>query len=486
MSNNSNTDQHLVRMYTTHIPNVPLDKKLLNYWTNAIQRGDKTMHDFTSYLSKNTDYLNYVKLRFTDMYYDHFSCSGDTAIPDVNTLYENMMLVNRERLLTSEDIWKFITDVPAFAAQYTDIVTKLFASVHNREPSSEETVYFFSKVKGDQTYTIDKLHQDIRSIGVEQPFVNNPSRAVVDDVVRAGGADAAAADGAKHLPVTQAVLPSLSFQEDIDIVEMYEAVTQRNMNVREYILYIEDMRAAKNQKQFIEDLYAKQTDQFNRVKEMMHLYLERYLTEEAFIAQCLPRIHADVRYVDTLKAEVIDSDEYQSMMTQKLQAIYQSLYGESMEADDVSYLFARVKHQKLQLLAEGLTEMVAEFKTENDELLQRIFDVFFLVLDREPDASEQAHYMTFIRNQMSRSKEDIEDKIARDLKESLEFHDILKRKITADYAKHRRDTLFPSKIYAVLQRVLPAKHSDGIDEYIAHEVQELIRSATPATPSVLG
>jgi hypothetical protein len=472
----SSIDKQIMSLFSTYVPSVPLDKKLINYWSSAIYRGDKSMSDFKVYLCKNNEYLNYIKSRFTDMYYNHLSSNANS--PDVNSLYDNMMLVNRDKLLTVDDLWTFMTGVPAFTTQYTDIVTKVFASVHNRDPSTEEIVYFLTKVKSDQTYTIDKLHQDIKmnlsTSGVtdaQQPF--HPSGGG-----GGGGAESSNFDSSREVPpslsVAQAVTPSLSFQDDMEIVELFETITQRNMNVREYILYIADLRTAKCKSEYIDDLYAKQTDQFNKVKEMMHLYLERYLTEESFIAQCLPRLYADARYLETLKSEVIESEEYKSMMITKLQGIYQSLYGEPVDQDDVDYLFMRVKQQKLQLLADSLVEMVAEFKAENDEMLQRVFNVFFTVLDREPDAAEQSQYMTFIRNQFSRSSTDIEDQISKELKESLEYHDILKRKIIMVYAKYRQDTLFPSKVYAVLQKVLPAKHFRNVDDYIEQEVQNIL------------
>jgi hypothetical protein len=249
------------------------------------------------------------------------------------------------------------------------------------------------------------------------------------------------------------------------------------MNVREYILYIRDLRAHKKSQtlsQFLEEVRERQSSYFNSAKELMHRYLEKYLDEDSFIGHCLPRLHADPKYLETLKREVVESTEYADNMTTKLQTIYESLYGERMDDADVGCLFARIKSQGTELVDESLNEKVASFKVETDEMLQRIFDIFFKVLDREPDSNEQTRYIEFIRENNSLSMTDVQDRIVHDLKDSLEFHDILKRNITTAYAKFSRDALFPSKVYAILQTVLPFKHAPNIDEIIDQTIKELV------------
>ena len=265
---------------------------------------------------------------------------------------------------------------------------------------------------------------------------------------------------------------------DFEIIAEYEHIVQRSMNVREYVLYINDLRVKKQQSstalsEYIEDLFRTQNGQFNLAKDTMHMYLEKYLTEESFIAQCLPRVHADSSYLKVLRKEIINSQEYKDKMIERLQDIYASLYGEEMGRSDVEFLFERIKVNELALTSDTLTESVASFKVETDELLQHIFDVFFDVLDREPDGVEQLSYMAVVRRMSDTSKESIEEKISVELKESLEYHDILKRKIAKAYAKHNRDTLFPSKMYGLLQKVLPYRLSKSIDNLIERAVQDL-------------
>lgn len=525
-------------LFQSYVPGVVPDKKLVHYWTNAIGKGDKTMADFQNYMSKNNDYLNHIKLTFTDMYYDHLASAGD-EVPDSNVLFENMLVINRDKLLTDQDVWNFISGLPAFSAQYSDIIGKLFRPVHEREPTVQELETFLRRFKRDRSYSIDRLRHDIIGgvgiggdleggggyplidlLGASNDGAAFPSSAAgaaaasvpssgllggdgsdllmqqLDPSSRAGiagsasgqlsatapspaAASAAAAGGGV---ATITVAKAASITRDFEIIERYERAFQRNMNVREYVLYIDDLRvqhraSADSLGRCIESLYQTQVAHYNSAKEIMHLYLEKYLTEEAFIAQCLPRVHADPEYLDALRRDVIESQEYRERMIGKLQSIYLGLFGEEMEDEDVSYLFERVKRTSLALVADSLTETVAEFKTENDELLQRIFDAFFEVLDREPDGDEQQSYMALIRAQEGRDRASIEDRIAMDLKDSLEYHDILKRKISKSYAKHHRDTLFPSRMYALLQKVLPVKHMADIDAYIDQVVQEGAASA---------
>jgi hypothetical protein len=109
--------------------------------------------------------------------------------------------------------------------------------------------------------------------------------------------------------------------------------------------------------------------------------------------------------------------------------------------------------------------------------VQRIFDIFFDVLDREPDIHEQNATFRYIRQHIGEDKVRVNEQIALDLKDSLEYHDVLKRKISKVYTKHCRDVLFPSKMYHVLNKVLPMKHLSSIDTYIEEVVTEMLEPA---------
>lgn len=496
--------QAVAEVYAKYVPNVRADRKLINYWTNAINKGDKTISDFMVYLSKNNDYLNHVKLMFTDMYYDHFASAGEEDVPESNALFESMLSINRDNLLNDQDIWYFITGLSAFGAVYTDIIIKLFKSINDREPIVQEIEDYIRKFRTDRTYNMDLLRQEIsrakedadgawddsdsdNNFAVPSNMSMNMNRNmnmndndIYNDTSGPSASASASGNGSGNGNGSRPRLIPMdtSTAVDFEIIQKYEEIFGRNMNVREYVLYINDMRQKRRESgtalsDYIEDIYRSQGAHFGVAKDTMHMFLEKYLTEEAFIAQCLPRVHADTNYLTILRKEIIGSQEYKDKMIGKLQDIYSGMYGEEMAVADADFFFERIRANELALTSDTLTERVAEFKVETDELLQSIFDVFFDVVDREPDATEQQGYMAIVRRMSDTSKSSIDERIGVELKESLEFHDILKRKIAKAYAKHNRDTLYPSKLFTILQKILPSRLLSTIDGVIERAVQDL-------------
>jgi hypothetical protein len=264
---------------------------------------------------------------------------------------------------------------------------------------------------------------------------------------------------------------------DLELVDLYEDVFKRPMNVREYILYINDLRANRGDTGYLETMYETQNAYYQNIKEIMYTYLDKYISEEQFLVHYLSKIH-DEHYISFIRNEVIHSKEYAQKMTKKLQTIYRNMYGEAMSQDDVEYLFDRIKAREIGLNDDNLNEKVVQFRDENDDIIQRIFDVFFAVFDREPDTHEQDNAFKFIRQHISDEKTKVDELIAMDLKDSLEYHDVLKRKISKVYTKHSRDILFPSKMYHVLNKVLPMKHLQSIDAHIEQVVTEMLANGT--------
>ena len=476
---NSDFTSDVDALFRKFIPNAEPDKKLVKYWANALAKNDKDMPQLLAYIAKHTDYVNYVKYTFIDMYYDHLSTSEHI---DIGKLFDKMMVAqDADKPITHEDVWQWLCNTEMFERQYTDIVTKMFLTLHNRAPVSTEVQVFLAKLKGNRAYSVEMLQRDIGAVGnlgdvssidmnaESTPAANQGDTEIVNDT-------------------TPNADPYARYRTDFDIIAEYEDAFQRNMNVREYILYIDELRDAKISnclRDHIKTLLTAFNTIFTRVKEIMHAYLDTYVTEDDFIRKYLAHAH-DPHFLEDLKRELFDSDAYKSKMAERLKAIYFSMYGEKMSPEDATYMFRYVKANEVELISDDLNQIVAVFKAENDEVVQRVFDIFFDVFDREPDAPEQVKYLAFIRDRKAAWDadgeegdpfEDIKDDIVLDLKQSLEYNDILKKKITKAYAKFSEDALFPSKVYHVLDKVVPVKHHKDIDQRIEAAVQEMLLDA---------
>jgi hypothetical protein len=476
----------IVETYKTYVTNSTPDKKLVTYWSNIISKGDKTLDDFKVYLSKHTDYLNAIKSIFVDFYYDHLSCTTETNNQD---LFDAMLIeVGDGKLLTTEDIWHYISHCLPFENEYRAILTKMFQTIYGTTPSDAEIHICIERIRENTAYTIEMLQKDVETFyarGMHRlaASITTTLNGVPGGVsYGSGGMDAAmmasSSAGLNGMPLPPIIPEGIA--PDLELVDQYEDVFKRPMNVREYILYIQDLRARRGDASYLVSLYDKQCKYYQDIKDILHVYLDKYISEEQFLIHYLSKIN-DNQYIQLLRKEVIQSKEYSQKMTRKLQTIYRNLYGELMSQEDVDYLFERLKSKELGLNDDSLNERVAEFREENDDIIQRVFDIYFDVFDREPDVHEQNNSFKFIRQHIDdEDKRKVDGMIALDLKESLEYHDVLKRKIAKVYAKHSGDVLFPSKMYHVLNKVLPMKHLTSIDAHVEQVVLDMVSSGPGA------
>jgi hypothetical protein len=442
-------------IFDRYVPNASPDIKLMNYWSNAIAKGDKSMADLTFFLLKNKEYLTSVKARFTDMYYDYIG----NADKSNHELFDDMMAYFGDRLITDEDMWDFISNSSAFYRQYTDIIIKVFKSCYDRLPYDEEIRTYMGKFQKDRNYSIECMKQEVLS--------QNAAK-----IQSAGGGAILKVLGKDEEPRTCAA-PSLL--DDIMYVEQYESVFKRNMNVREYLMYIKELRALKNTDDlvsYIQELYQTQTLFYQNIKEIMHVFLNEYVSEEEFLSKYLVRI-GEYNFIDNLRTEVIESPSYEDKMKEKIRTVYEKLFGEKMNIEDNEFLFTQVRSLGLELMHEQINQLVIQFKEENEETIQRIFDIYMEVYDREPDVNEQNRFIAFIRDHKGRINGDVDDMIMVELKDALEYHDVLKRKISKAFTTIKKDTIFPSTMYRVLNKVLPMKNIKNIDDYIERAILDL-------------
>lgn len=442
-------------IFERYVPNASPDAKLMNYWTNAITKGDKSMADLTFFLLKNKDYLTSIKARFTDMYYDYLG----NADKSNHEMFDDMMAYFGDRLITDDDMWDFISNSSAFYRQYTDIIIKVFKSCYDRLPYDEEIRTYMSKFQGDRNYSVECMQQEV--------LAQNAAK------IQSGGGGAIVKVLGKNEEPRTFAAPSLL--DDIFFVEQYESVFNRNMNVREYLMHIKDLRARKNSDElvgYIQDIYQTQTLHYQNIKEIMHVFLNEYVSEEDFLSKYLVRIN-ECNFIDNLRKEVVASPAYEDKMKDKIQTLYQRMFGETMTIEDADFLFNQVRTLNLELLHEQINQMVVQFKEDNEHTMQRIFDIYMEVYDREPDVNEQNRFIVFIRDHKGRPDDDVDDMIVLELKDALEYHDVLKRKISKMYTAMKKDTIFPSTMYRVLNKVLPMKNIKNVDDYIERAILDL-------------
>jgi hypothetical protein len=263
------------------------------------------------------------------------------------------------------------------------------------------------------------------------------------------------------------------------IIDAFEKVFERPMNVREYLFHKTTLR------DWIDDLpmltkaiyNIKEKHQvlFNSVSSVLSKYLDRHLTEVEFIKSYIQGFDVD-DFVATLKRDIIASQDYAFKMKERLCDLYEQLYDDAMDDDEVRFLFERIKNKEYELFDDSLNNEIVEFKGEADVFAERLYKIFMETYEREPDEHELAKYIKVYRNNEATEKSVIDDDIIEELQDSLEYHDVIKNKIKKLYANSHDGKLpSPSIVYKVLKQILEDKSSfENIDASIEKSFGQLV------------
>jgi hypothetical protein len=120
---------------------------------------------------------------------------------------------------------------------------------------------------------------------------------------------------------------------------------------------------------------------------------------------------------------------------------------------------------------EDLNRLIADFKKETDEIIQKVFDIYMEVYEREPEDEELNGHVTFMR--MSQDRNIAEATVKTGLRNALEYHDVLKKRIKkAHVTVHGAQTnpISQSQVFRILEKILAYKDRDDIDSLISQYV----------------
>lgn len=430
-----------------------MDSKTSKYWSNAILKGDKTESDFTDFVLRSKDYVNYVRSLFVDVYYELAVCISETA--DVHSMFEEMMKGKDGALVSRGDIKQFISRTPGFREGLDREIARLY-KVHkgtSMSQSDNEAISAPFLDDKDGSYTFEQLESDISAFGsasasFEPADIPAPSDSIPTSLSSVRNAN----------------------RNDEEIVKIYETVVQRNMSAREFLLFASDLSKVQDKVAQCKK-YSKEIDEhFVSVQDIVKRYLEEDLGRDAFISKHVIAAFTTDNYSQILQDEIVMSTEYRTKMTAKIKQLHDKMYGEDMVEDDCTYLFDRVRERKIEISNEDLNIFIAEFKKETDEIVQRVFDIYMEVYEREPEEDELNGHVTFMR--MTNDKIIADSTIKSELRNALEYHDVLKKRIKKVYMTNHSANQNPpqSLVFKILDKILAFKDRDDIDAVISKYV----------------
>lgn len=451
-----------------------LDIKTSNYWFNAISKKQKSLEDFKHFISRSQDYKNLVKSTFIDAF-----CERMAGI-DYQEFYDEFTIQLDHKMgdLTIDDIYKFIHSTHAFEEKYTRCIIDVYTAIKETPPSLNTIQRYLHKFQDDKEYNIVNLQKEISVEDEENDHdidvieLNSLKRdqvALLEFYKKAKERFNDMRESSRSDPT------NLNQNESIEVVDIFETVYGRNMNVREYFLYRDLIFNNVSHEQIIEktsELKKKHDETFKLVVDLNHRYLNKTVDENIFIKEYLKNIN-NSDFMENLKMTVIASEEYKDKMCSRLCHLFNTMYDEELSQSDVLYIFANVRNKAFDLQDEEINNFLVEYKNETDAITERIFSIFIDTYEREPDMSEVSHYLEVYRVDVFKTQEEIDDLIQEQLYESLEYHDVIKKKIREIYFTIKKQNILPSLVYTVLQKVLPITDKKNIDKHIEKVLIEM-------------
>jgi hypothetical protein len=262
-----------------------------------------------------------------------------------------------------------------------------------------------------------------------------------------------------RLPTIETDLPKQVSESNInlDAISLFEATFNRAISVQEYFKYIHNKEPLDETDAQV--LYLEHTENFNKLREIFHMYTGTDIDEyKVYISKYLSEIDKE-GFFENIVNTIIDSNEYDTGMKKELVRIYKNMYDETLEEPDVEYLFTIVKKSKVGINDDKLHNMVSSFKSETDFIVQNVFQQYVNVVEREPDMYEIEQHVSYYRKELhdesiDTSIDNINKYLQSYLMKSLEFHDIIKKKIKSTYKSLKNKEILPSVMFDNLNRVI--------------------------------
>lgn len=414
-----------------------LDNKTMNYWINEIENGNKTLGDFEKVLVKNEHYRQTIYLIFRQYYIDYIGM-------DVDESYFDKFMESQD-IVRLEDVLPYVQSLPPYREKYESMIKHSF-TVSGKTHDSEKIQYYFNKFIKDPSYDYEKLQNDItlneNDAEIQQEYVK-PIESIV------------------NVNATPQSSPSLFYNNKA--VDDFETVFKRPMFVQEYFKYV-----VGNKKW---DL-SKHSFDYNEIRNLYETYANTKLMEYTYVKQYLDVVER-TNYKNEIIDAIVDSKEYETNMKQVLKQNYKSLFGEDLETQDIEYIFKKVKSKKLGVVSDEIQVMLTNLKAESDSIVSNIFNTYQKVLERDPDVHELDTYIEDYRINIDTNIDVINNNLEKTLMKSLEFHDIIKKKVKLLYKSKNGKEILPSKLFTVLSQVASNVSNFNIstmDEYITQRI----------------
>lgn len=454
-----------------------LDSKTLNYIVNRIQLKQLTVDDYEHGLLRGEDYVNFITKRFRESYMDLIGF--DISEEDFKRFCDAFV----GQIVSESAIFKYVVSLPQFDEKYISVINNLFMLTKKEACGIAVLNFYLSLFKSNPTYNVDMLADDIKrdlhivDATTQKEAVSGYAPTAVPAI---SDQDANYIRFAKTFENEIGGLPvdlGMWLKERLckkdeaskmkmkkDTMHAFEQVYKRPMFVEEYFKYAVDNHVADFQ-----HVHSMHNGNFNRMRELYEAYTMKHMSEHEYVKNYLYEVD-NAAFFDNIVDEIVSSESYAECMKAAVAQKYKQLYDEELDSNDIVYIFGIVKERKLSHVDGALSQLLVEIKKATDEIISHIFKQFSAVLERHPDVYEIDTYVAYYRERQPEALSTIDIQLEGILMHSLEFHDIMKKRIKSQYVSIKKRDILPSIVFSTLNKLLEmidACTMDNIDDRIS-------------------
>ena len=448
------------------LTNKKVDIQTSQKWLDEIHANSIQPKDFENFLINTIEYIDYKVLEFKIIYFNRvgYYLSEDTI--------DKFKTHCKGKIIDTANIYKCVTETTEFKDKYA---TAIKANCENYGINTETYMEkFLFKFQNDITYTFEFLEQEIQLLEKEvSNKVSNKKINILPDLYKSTFNSTPSNEDLLILQDMDLLLSiATEKQPPRSDNEIFYNVFNRPMYVEEYFKYVKFQRIKNNVKQeYYESIFKTHVINFNRLSQIITSFQTDPFDDYDYVLNFLFEID-NPTFFDTIVDKILESDQYNKSMKNHVSFTYEKLFSTVLIQAEVEYIFKKVKAKKLGIYDESLHVYLVDFKKDSDDIRENIAFVHQRVLERNPDHYEFDTYSDMYRSDNDRTTSN--SKLEPMLIQSLEFHDIMKHKITTMYCdKNMHNTIPPSVLYSTLDLLIKRIHMitlDNISDTISQSI----------------
>lgn len=396
-----------------------------SYWTNLISSGNKTLEDYKINLLTSENYLSSIQMVFKSLFY---SIIGYDAIFDEETIsnfelyVQEYLNINCKELLPL-DIKKYITTLDSFKDTYKARIETQISNLDN-----EKYDYMINMFMNEFDFDTDKLDSCLKDMIKNNAFesLSIQREIIINDVNQ----------GFK----VESKLSNPEPELDTNVLKSFSSIFKRQMFVEEYFFYV-----LKN----INYDYNEYISYKNLIQSLYKQYVDSDIDEYQFSLEYIS--HKDRCTLESLEKNTLDaliiSDVYYTKMKNNLREKYKLLYTSEIENNDLEYFFFKSKEELLFINDVRIEEMIIVWKSQTDNYVYEIYETYLQLLDRKPDV----HEINDILNKYRYTNINTLEYMEKNIINSLEFNDVMKKLICEKYKDNTDIDILPSILYNIIK-----------------------------------